>query len=253
MIRLLIGIMSKAVSRFVSALLKLTKIESARNNDMAKKYGVDLSSFNGTIDFAQVATEKSFIIVRAGYGDLNGSSTHIDPRAATYIQNAKANGMEIAGIYWYSYTRTVAYAAVEAQRACDFLTANNLYVPIFFDFELEYEGYTNTPQEVRDFCTSFTNKVIINGFAAGVYFDPNYYSNYYGSTYINNLRSMGVKIWYANWYTAEPSIEYDIWQYSDSGSVSGITGNVDLDVMKYTPSPTPKNKKLPIIYYPKVF
>ena len=216
---------------------------------MAHHQGIDVSSHQGQINWSLVKKQKSFVIVRAGYGNLDGVRTHIDPRAREYIRGAKASGVEVIGIYWYSYTRTPYYATIEANRACEFLREMDLKVPIFFDFELAYEGYDNTDEEVRSFCTAFTETVRNNGFTAGVYFDPNYYRKY-GRAFIGNLRANGVKIWYAAWSIPEPDIQCDIWQYTSSGVVQGITGNVDLNIFY---GKLKNKKKFPIIYYSRVF
>ena len=195
---------------------------------MSEKEGIDVSTFQGTIDWSQVATEKSFVIVRAGYGNRNQQDTHIDPRARSYISGAREYNIAIAGIYWYTYATSPQYTRIEAQRACQFLREEGINVPVFFDYELHYEGGTATPDEVRAIATAFINEVINQGFTAGIYFDPNYYSNYYGQAFIDELRNR-CKIWYASWYVQQPTINCDIWQYSDSGTVAGITGNVDLN------------------------
>ena len=101
--------------------------------------------------------------------------------------------------------------------------------PIFIDVESASGGRANglTKDErtavIKAFCKTISNA----GYKAGVYANKNWLT-----TKINTSELTGYVIWLAQ-YASSPTYtatRYDIWQYSDSGSLSGISGSVDLDL-----------------------
>ena len=76
----------------------------------------------------------------------------------------------------------------------------------------------------------FCNKIESLGYQAGVYANENWFKNYLNASLIYKDN---YSIWCAKYSQTKPniSVEYDIWQYTASGKINGINGNVDMNYM----------------------
>ena len=74
---------------------------------------------------------------------------------------------------------------------------------------------------------SFNNTIEAAGYRGGVYSNVNWFSNYLNYSTLASKYS----IWLAQWGTSTYSYGCDIWQYSESGRVSGVSGNVDVNIV----------------------
>lgn len=183
--------------------------------------GIDVSVWQGDIDFAKVkANGIDFVIIRAGYGSLTSQK---DKYFEQNYSRAKAAGLHV-GAYWYSYAQSEADAKREAQTCVAVLEGKQFDYPIFFD--LEEKSQINKGQA---FCsaliTAFCNEMEKNGYFAGFYTSLSYAMNVVTETVRNRYA-----FWVAQWAgKCTYSGQYGIWQYSSNGSVSGISGRVDMD------------------------
>lgn len=183
--------------------------------------GIDVSVHNGTIDWQKVkAGGIQFAILRAGYGRV---ASQKDKRFEDNYAGAKAAGIPV-GAYWYSYATTVEEARLEANVCISILKGKQFEFPIFFDQEEKKTldtGKANCSAMIRAFCEVLE--------AAG-YWVGLYTSRSCLSTHIEDDIKTRYALWAAEWGSKlNYSGSVGIWQYSDKGSVSGITGNVDLD------------------------
>lgn len=197
-----------------------------------KIYGIDVSSYQGTIDWSKVkAAGISFAILRVGTS--KGKDSYFEKN----YTNAKAVGMPL-GVYYYSYASTVAKAQSEASTVVSWLSGKSFEYPIYFDIEdgSLLTGLTNTDR--TNLCIAFNTVLENAGYYCGVYSGKYWLENYV------NLSTLKAKypIWMAQYLysgtdSKDYSSSYPIWQYSSMGSVNGITGNVDMDVC-YVDYPT---------------
>ena len=105
--------------------------------------GIDVSKWQGDIDFAKVKDSGvEFVIIRAGYGDGN-KDTYFEQN----YKNAKAAGLHI-GAYWYSYADSTEAAKKEAQAFADILSGKQLDYPVYFDIEEKIQL-----SQGKDFCS----------------------------------------------------------------------------------------------------
>ena len=186
--------------------------------------GIDVSRWQGTIDWSQAKTAIGFAIIRCGFRGSSGNIA-IDPTFLTNAQGAKANGVKI-GLYFYSKATTEAQAVEEASLAIQCASqAGGLSYPIYIDMEDGTQlGLTNEERTaiVNAFCQTVRN----SGYSAGLYANRNWLTNY-----INTDALSGVSIWCAQYNTVCTfSGKKDMWQYSSKGSIPGISGNVDMDI-----------------------
>lgn len=190
---------------------------------LTRSAGIDVSKWQGNIDWSQVKSAVSFAIVRAGFRGSSGGIAE-DPKAGANIQGASANGLKV-GVYFYSIAMNEAQAVEEASLAVAIARKyGGVTLPIYIDMEDSRQLGLSTGQ--RDaIVMAFCNTVRSAGYSAGVYANKNWFTNYLTPSSYGN-----VSIWLAQ-YNTEVTYKgrYDIWQYSSKGSIPGISGNVDLN------------------------
>lgn len=183
---------------------------------------IDVSEWQDTVDWKKVkAAGYGHAILRAGFGR---SATQKDKEFEQNYKNAKAAGVKL-GAYWYSYAIDKADAVKEAKACLEVLKGKTLDMPVFFDMEessMTKLGKSTLTAMAKAFCEEIKK----GGFRAGVYSNPNWFTNYLN---YNELKSL-YPIWLAQYYK-EAQYECDIWQYSSTGKVNGIAGNVDMNII----------------------
>ena len=188
--------------------------------------GIDVSKYQGNINWAAASSAISFAVVRVGYRSIGTGALNIDPKGVQNIQGAKAHGIT-TGAYFYSTAQSEAQAVEEASLAIQQVqAAGGVSMPIFIDWE--GNSRTNAVDAntaaaiINAFCTTVRN----SGYRAGLYSDKNHLTN---KINMGNV-SGGTVIWCAQYNTrCTYSGHYDMWQYTSKGSVPGIRGNVDMN------------------------
>lgn len=182
--------------------------------------GIDVSSWQEDIDFKKVKKSGvKFVIIRAGFG----TRTEPDKYFERNYKGARDAGLHV-GAYWYSYAESGAQALEEARACLRVIAGKKFDFPIFYDIEEQ-------SQFVRgiDFCSNlvrtFCNELEENDYFAGLYT-----SRYPLQHYIYRDASSRYAVWVAEYNpTLNYRGNYGMWQYSSTGKVDGIDGNVDLD------------------------
>jgi GH25 family lysozyme M1 (1,4-beta-N-acetylmuramidase) len=208
---------------------------------LARLVGVDVSSYQGTINWGQVKTSKQFAFIRAGTG-----VTPVDSQFSANATNAIANGV-YAGFYYYAYYDRAGNAAVD--KADSFwntiksqIKADGKHLMPVLDVEqgtTVYGGGT-----LSDWVNAFCTRLQSNAAAAGFSIVPIIYVGGYNSgVYFDASIPQNFPLWVAQWPTTIPNPQttepsgtgdwqtWQFWQYADNGTVSGISGAVDLDVL----------------------
>ncbi|MBR5762721.1 MAG: hypothetical protein IKX87_11940 [Lachnospiraceae bacterium] len=193
-------------------------------------FGIDVSTWNGTIDWKQVAKSGvSYAIIRCGYRGTTYGSLVEDNKFASNIKNASDAGIKV-GVYFFTQAVSEAEAVEEASMCLSLVEGYKLSYPIFVDVEsgsgnarangLSKEARTAI---VKAFCKTISN----SGYKAGVYANKNWLN-----TKLNATELTAYTIWLAQYASAPTynTTRYDLWQYSSQGSIKGISGNVDLDL-----------------------
>lgn len=181
---------------------------------------IDVSTWQGNIDWSKVKADGvQGAIIRAGFGKV---ASQKDNKFERNYTNAKAVGMPI-GAYWYSYATSVADAKKEAEVCLSILKGKQFEYPIYYD--LEDPSMTGCGKSVlTQIATTFCETLESAGYYVGIYSNPNWLKNY-----LNYNTVKKYTLWLAHWGVSEPSYECGLWQYSSSGSVSGISGRVDMN------------------------
>lgn len=182
---------------------------------------IDVSCWNTDIDYNAVkASGIDSVIIRAGYGREVDQK---DSQFENHYAGAKAAGMNI-GAYWYSYADSVQDAITEAEACLECIASKDFDIPIYFDMEESWQTVYGRAK-LTTMALAFCETIEEAGYRAGVYSNVNWFSNFLNYAEIASKCS----VWLAQWGSSTYSYNCDIWQYSDSGSVPGIVGDVDLN------------------------
>lgn len=199
--------------------------------------GIDVSSHQGEINWRKVSKSGiRFAILRAGLRGYTKGGIFADETFQTNAENAVKNGIEI-GCYFFSQATSVEEAEQEAEFVLEQVKGLKLSYPIVYDWEriapeeAGEEGARTDGMEaelVTDCALAFCAKIEAAGYQSAVYFN-----NDVGYFYYDISRLQEKTIWFAAYQQPYPNYYYHIdwWQYTDTGTVDGITGNVDLNII----------------------
>ena len=181
--------------------------------------GIDVSYAQGMIDWEKVKASGlvDFAILRAGYGR---ETTQVDTQFERNHAACKRLGIPV-GVYWYSYATTAAEAEQEAKVCLQTIRGKQFEYPVAFDIE-EARSLPQADAISTTFCTALENA----GYYTAIYtFKSALESNF--SAAVKNrydifLSHIGVQ-------QTDYAGSYGLWQYSWTGCIPGISGDVDLD------------------------
>ena len=203
--------------------------------------GIDVSEWNGSINWSKVkASGVSFAFIRAG-GRYYGSGAYFtDSRFAENVKNATAAGIDV-GAYFYSQAISSSEAKQEATYILNIVSSYNINLPIVMDFEYAWEdGLTGrlynanlSKSAATTIINTFCSTVESKGYVGMLYASKSVITDDMNVTSVNNK----YPIWNAQYNNSDTlTATHSYWQYSDSGSVSGISYPTDLD-FKYIRTP----------------
>lgn len=193
--------------------------------------GIDISFYQQEIDWQAVAADGiDFAIIRLGYRGYTEGGLFTDSLFVQHMQGALDAGLEV-GVYFFSQAITPEEAQEEADYVLAALERYQLTYPVVFDWEpvtpgnnARTDGLDNATltQCAKAFCT----RIQEGGFTPAVYFNQDM-----GYLAFDLEELAAFPFWLAE-YDSTPYFYYDfiLWQYSNTGTVAGIQGNVDLNL-----------------------
>lgn len=194
------------------------------------KQGIDISAWQGNIDWDQVKNCIDAVIIRAGYGKNN-----IDQKWVPNAEAVRDSSLDV-GAYWFSYAYTADMAYMEGCYAANAVKNKfgDRQIPIAFD--LEYDSVTYAAKkgvkigraEATLFAIRFLTAVKEFGYRPMLYTNIDYIRNYFDLGVIR-AAIPDLLLWVACWGSEPKDYNMAVWQYSSKGSVAGIIGNVDMD------------------------
>ena len=205
-------------------------------DDPNARLGVDVSEYQGEIDWAQVkAAGVDFAMLRVGYRGMTQGLLNADAAFERNFTEATDAGLFV-GAYFYSQAVTEEEAKEEADFVIRLLNGRKLAYPIAFDWEqsaLDGTGdqeshrvYGMTGEQVTKCSVAFCERIREAGYTPCVYTNKHLAYEFFDMSQWRDY-----DIWYAE-YQKAPSLYYEfrLWQYTDEGSVPGIDGGVDLNI-----------------------
>lgn len=190
--------------------------------------GIDISSYQGTVNFQKIKnSEYQFVIIRLGYGDNILSQD--DKKLQYNLTKCMEYNIPYA-FYLVSYAKNfTGKESVDSEiEHTKRLIKSTTPFCIFYDMEVDsikYLGKNILTNQAIKYCDYFKNQ----GYQVGIYANKDWYTNYLD---YDKLKKQNYKIWLAHYGIEKPSLECDLWQYTDKGKVEGIYENtVDLNIM----------------------
>ena len=188
---------------------------------------IDVSSNQGKPDWAKVSNA-GIKVAMLRIHERHGQDSSFEHN----YKGCKSNGILIGG-YKYSYALTPAQAVDEAEAVIEALNGRGLDFPVFYDLEWSQQRSLGK-QAIENIVVSFLTRIKKAGYKVGIYCNYDWYKN----TLTDTLRKYDC--WIANYPkkeldngTLQERLRVPVgvgWQYSEHGKVSGINGNVDMDV-----------------------
>ena len=204
------------------------------NADKGVAYGIDVSYYNGSIDWKAVKNAGiQNVMVRVGYRGYGATGTlNEDPRFRENIEGALNAGLNV-GVYIFSQAINRQEASDEADFIIERIRNYNITLPVVIDFEYANIGTETggrlynanlSVDQATNVCKAFCRIVEEEGYTAMVYANKYMLTDHLDASELSSR----YKIWLAN-YTTSTSYSgyYDVWQYSSKGNVNGISGLVD--------------------------
>lgn len=206
---------------------------------MSKQKGIDISYWQGDIDFKKIKMNEDvkFVILREGYRQT------MDKQFLNYVFGCRTWGIPIHGVYHFIYmmndrvTSNAETGRLNAESCLRNIQSAQLRKDeIIVWCDLEYDTLTHakrthgidlTSQDIREITTSFCNEILKSGYRVGIYTNLDYARNRYGLDFLKNF-----DLWLAD-YSGSADLECLYHQYTSEGQVAGIQGKVDMN-WKYT-------------------
>lgn len=188
--------------------------------------GIDVSADNPVEDYGAVADAGIKIAILR----ITEEENIIDPTFEDNYSGFRREGIRV-GVYKYSYALNVEQAREEAGRILEVLNGRKLDFPVFYD--VEWSEQRELPkEEVTAIIKAFREVIIEGRYLFGIYCNTDWYYHvldtaslpydYWLAAYPYNDRGILVE-------SLRPPVGIG-WQYSAKGKISGISGDVDLDV-----------------------
>ena len=201
------------------------------NGQKISHLGIDLSEFQGDVDFAAMKEAGvEFVMLRIGgryYGD--DGVLYTDKNFDINYEKAKAAGLKV-GVYFFSQAISAEDAKQEANYTLEKLNKRALDYPIGFDWENIQEEAARTDSvtgdQLTDIAEAFCDTVTEAGYKAIVH------SNTSQMLIMYDFETMkDYDFWLAD-YREFPTMYYkfDMWQYSKEGKIAGVEGTVDMNI-----------------------
>lgn len=200
------------------------------NEEITSIAGIDVSEHQGDIDWNAVKNAGiEFAIIRVGYRTYGGGEITLDTTFEQNLRNADAAGIK-TGVYFFSQAIDPEEAIEEADAVIDAIRPYNITYPVIFDWELITGDSARTDamtvDNLADACISFCERVKSAGYT------PMIYQNKNTTMFKLDLPKLqDYDFWLAE-YGDKPTYYYDyqMWQYSSTGKVPGINGEVDMNI-----------------------
>lgn len=218
---------------------KLLSSEAVAETDEIT-FGIDVARYQGTIDWAQVAASGvDFAMVRVGYRMNESREIVADSNARYNMQEAQKNGIKL-GAYFFSTAVNEEEAKAEADWTADYISQYQITYPVAFDCEgfdrADSAQYSLSAAQRTDIAIAFLNRIYERGYT------PMFYSSMNEMTGDAKWETSRIEKNYRIWVSQYPAAPYPqtekssyggahaMWQYTNRGTVAGISQPVDVNI-----------------------
>lgn len=206
------------------------EMEYLVNGQIQSVKGIDLSRYQGEVDWALVAADGvDYAMIRVGIRGYGTGEIVIDDTLDANMMGASYNGIDI-GAYFFTQATSEAEAIEEADAVIEALAPYNITYPVAIDVEDVNDSSARTAnltaEQRTDYVIAFCERIEAAGYTPMIYGNLKTYCDMLDMERLNEYEK-----WFA-FYDTYVYFPYEIsmWQYTDSGVVNGIDGNVDLNI-----------------------
>ncbi len=208
-------------------------VDYMEGSEVVSRRGVDLSKYQGEIDWKKVKADGiDFALIRAGIRGYGTGTIVLDDRFHENMEGAIDAGIDV-GAYFFTQAISVKESLEEVEAILGELEVygNDVTMPIVLDVEgiddPDARTHDVTKEERTEFTIAFLERIKDAGY------EPMLYGNMKSFLMMQDMHQLEeYHKWYANYNTKNVYFPYqfEIWQYSDRGTVDGIKEPVDLNV-----------------------
>lgn len=212
-------------------ILESGEYQYIENGQIVSYKGIDVSKHQGEINWAEVAGDGvTFAFVRVGYRGYGAAGRLVeDEYFEKNIEEALSAGIKV-GVYFYTQATTEEEAAEEANFVLERIAPYKIECPVVIDVEM----VSGAEGRMDNLSTEERTKVVLKfcqTIEAAGYKPMIYHNMEVGALKVNLNELENYDKWFASYSERlYYPYEYKVWQYSQSGSVAGIRGNVDLNI-----------------------
>lgn len=212
--RKLLGLAKAALSLTLAATIALSSTAVAD----AAALGIDVSKYQGAINWGAVPSSGvSYTFIKVG-----STKSGIDPAFAANVAGAQAAGIR-TGVYIYSYATSVEAAINEALLVLQWIEGYNINFPVAYDVEDKVQKGLDA-NTITAMCNAFCDVIASAGYHPIVYTGANFFRK-------NITPALRYDLWIAQYAKACEIPGPAIWQASETGTVAGVAGYVDINYM----------------------
>lgn len=202
--------------------------------------GIDVSKYNGNIDWKQVSNSGiDFSIIRIGLRGYETGKIVFDDKFKENAEKAIANKIKI-GAYFVTQAKNYNEGKEEAEQVIKKISEYKITLsyPVVLDIEWAGGGKGNngradyiTVNERTEATKGFCETIKKAGYTPMIYANKDWLMNY-----LDMSKLTYYDVWIAHYVRGAPDKKtdykgnYTMWQYTSSGKVNGISGDVDLDI-----------------------
>ncbi len=209
-----------------------TGFMSYSDDKSTKTYtGIDLSKYNSDVDFAQAKSAGiDYAMIRCGYRAYGSGLLVKDTSFEKYITGALTNNIDV-GVYFYTQALNKDEAVEEANYVLNLIKPYNVTYPVAIDIEaIENDSFRQeklSASELTDVVIAFCDTIKAAGYTPLIYSNLLYFMD---NVELSRLEAYDK--WFAGYQTSAPyyPYKYTMWQYTSTGSVPGVSGNVDVNI-----------------------
>lgn len=205
------------------------------DGNLASRKGIDVSRYQDRIDWEKVAEDEvDYAFIRLGIRGYTEGEILEDETFERNIKGALKNDIDV-GVYFFTQAMSVEEAEEEAEFVIESITPYKVTYPVVIDVEAvtsaKARGNELTSEERTKYCIAFCEKIKEAGYT------PMIYGNLKTFMLLLNIEELEE---YDKWFAYYDDkyyfpYEFTIWQYTNKGTVSGIKGDVDLNISFETP------------------
>lgn len=211
-------------------ILETGEFQYVKDEQVLSYKGIDVSRFQGDIDWNAVAEDGvTFAFIRVGNRGYGTGAIVDDSMFEVNIQKANEAGIKV-GVYFFSQAITEEEALEEVNYVLEKIAPYQVDCPVVVDLEMiagaEGRADALTPEERTHIMKTFCDAVAEAGYKPMIYMNLEM-----AAIRINMEELEEYDKWFA-YYNPDFYFpyEYQVWQYSEKGTVAGVSGKVDLDI-----------------------